>query len=43
MKDSEILIIVKQWLNDNIENQIDITIKDNERLLSYIERLQKKE
>ena len=42
MKDSEILIIVKQWLNDNIENQIDITIKDNEKLLSYIERLQKK-
>ena len=40
MNDLEILTKVKEWLQDNINYNVDITLYDNELLLSYIKKLQ---
>jgi hypothetical protein len=42
MKDIEIINKIKEWLQDNIEYNVDITLYDNKLLLSYINKLQNK-
>ena len=42
MNDIEIINKIKEWLQDNIEYNVDITLYDNKLLLSYINKLQNK-
>lgn len=42
MNDIEIINKIKEWLQDNIEYNVDITLDDNKLLLSYINKLQNK-
>jgi len=42
MNDIEIINKIKEWLEDNIEYNVDITLYDNKLLLSYINKLQNK-
>ena len=42
MNDREIINKIKEWLQDNIEYNVDITLHDNKLLLSYINKLQNK-
>jgi hypothetical protein len=42
MNDKQLINVIKEWLKNNIDNNIDITLEDNKLLLSYINRIQNK-